>query len=100
MAHGLPVVATAVGGVPEQIQDGATGLLVPPEDPEAIARAIVRLYDDVGLRERLGAAAAAHVRSERTLERQAGGLHRAYLTALNRRFGPPPVRRAAGRRAA
>jgi glycosyltransferase involved in cell wall biosynthesis len=99
MAHGLPVVATAVGGVPEQIRDGATGLLVPPEDPSAMAQAILRLHDDLALRDRLGAAAAAHVRSERTLERQAGGLHRAYLTALNRRFGPPTVRRAAGRAA-
>jgi glycosyltransferase involved in cell wall biosynthesis len=95
MAHGLPVVATAVGGVPEQIRDGETGLLVPPDDPDAIARAVIRLHDDAGLRSRLGSAAAAQVRSERTLARQAGGLHGAYLTALNRRFGPPRVRRAA-----
>ena len=95
MAHGLPVVATAVGGVPEQIRDGETGLLVPPDDPDAIARALIRLHDDAGLRSRLGSAAAAQVRSERTLARQAGGLHGAYLTALNRRFGPPRIRRAA-----
>ncbi len=95
MAHGLPVVATAVGGVPEQIADGESGLLVPTEDPTAIAAAVVRLLDDADLRARLGAAAAARVRSELTLARQAEGLHRAYALALNRRFGPPRVRRAA-----
>jgi glycosyltransferase involved in cell wall biosynthesis len=95
MAHGLPVVATAVGGVPEQIADGETGLLVPAEDPVAIAAAVVRLLDDAELRTRLGAAAAVRVRAERTLGRQAEGLHRAYVLALNRRFGPPRVRRAA-----
>ena len=95
MAHGVPVVATAVGGVPEQIADDETGLLVPSDDPDALAVAVVRLLDDAELRERLGAAAAARVRAERTLARQAEGLHRAYVLALNRRFGPPRVRRAA-----
>jgi hypothetical protein len=55
----------------------------------------VRLHDDPDLCARLGAAGAEHVRREFTLERQASGLHRAYLTALNRRFAPPRVRRAA-----
>ncbi|MGE5590083.1 MAG: glycosyltransferase family 4 protein [Bacillota bacterium] len=43
MAAGVPVAATAVGGVPEAVEDGRTGLLVPPRDPEALAEAMLRL---------------------------------------------------------
>jgi glycosyltransferase involved in cell wall biosynthesis len=54
MAAGLPVVSSAVGGMPESVRDGVTGLLVPPQDPAALAAAIVKLLDDASLRERLG----------------------------------------------
>ena len=56
MAAGLPVVASAVGGIPEIVRDGETGLLVPPGDADALAAALGRLLDDDGLRRRLGAA--------------------------------------------
>jgi len=95
MAAGVPVIATAVGGIPEQIDHLRTGILVPPNDHRAIAAWIVRLHDDPALRRRLGHAAACRARSEFTLAGQAEGLHRAYLTALNSRFGPPVVRRRA-----
>ena len=49
-----PVVATAVGGVPEVVLDGDTGLLVEPGDPEALAAAILRLFHDPELARRLG----------------------------------------------
>jgi glycosyltransferase involved in cell wall biosynthesis len=49
-----PVIATRVGGVSEVVQDSETGLLVPPEDPEALAQAIIQLAQDVPLRDRLG----------------------------------------------
>jgi glycosyltransferase involved in cell wall biosynthesis len=55
MQLGVPVVATDVGGVSEQVVDGDTGLLVPPADPSALARAIGRLLDDAELRERVTA---------------------------------------------
>ncbi len=55
--YGLPAVATAVGGVPDEVSDGATGLLVLPADPEALARAIDRVRTDAALRECLGAEA-------------------------------------------
>ena len=95
MALGVPVIATTVGGIPEQIDHLESGILVRPDDPEAIATWLVRLHDDADLRERLGRSGAERVRREFTLESQAEGLHRAYLTALNRRFAPYPVRRRA-----
>lgn len=54
MGHGVPVVATNVGGLNDAIQDGVTGLLVPP-DPQALAAAVVQLAADKELRKRLGA---------------------------------------------
>ncbi len=57
MAHGRPIVASAVGGIPEAIQDGETGLLVAPGDPKPLAHALDHLLTDSALRDRLGAAA-------------------------------------------
>ncbi len=59
LAFGLPVVATNVGGMPEVLQEGKAGLLLPPGDPEAIARAILRLHDDAALRGDLSRCARA-----------------------------------------
>lgn len=61
MAAGLPVVASAVGGLAESVLPEETGLLVPPDDPEALARALERLLADAGLRERMGRAGGARV---------------------------------------
>jgi glycosyltransferase involved in cell wall biosynthesis len=68
MAAGLPVVATRVGGVPELVVDGETGLLVPPADPRALAAALQRLVDEPELRARLGAAGRARVEERFALE--------------------------------
>jgi glycosyltransferase involved in cell wall biosynthesis len=57
LAGGLPVVASAVGGIPEMIQQGVSGRLVPPDDAEALAAAICLLADDRNLRESMGRAA-------------------------------------------
>jgi glycosyltransferase involved in cell wall biosynthesis len=61
LAMGTPVVATAVGGVPEIIRDGENGLLVPAGDVEAFSAAVVRVLDDDSLRDRLRTNAAASV---------------------------------------
>jgi glycosyltransferase involved in cell wall biosynthesis len=53
---GRPVVATDVGDLGVAVQDGITGLLVPPDDPEALADALLRVLDDDALVDRLGAA--------------------------------------------
>jgi glycosyltransferase involved in cell wall biosynthesis len=68
MACGRPVVATNVGGIPEVVVDGETGLLVPPRDPAAMAAALARLLADRALRERMGAAGLARVRNTFTAE--------------------------------
>jgi glycosyltransferase involved in cell wall biosynthesis len=94
MQAGLPVIASAVGGLPEQVTHLETGVLTPPERPGELADWIVRLHEDPALRARLGAAAAERVRTSFTTERQVQGLHRAYLAALNLRYAPPPVRAA------
>ena len=61
LAVGCPVIATAVGGVPEVVRDGENGLLVPPGDAKALGEAIARFFADDELRARLAAAAPCSV---------------------------------------
>lgn len=61
LSVGVPVVSTAVGGVPEFVTDGENGLLVPAGDAEALAAALTRILEEPGLRERLAAAAQPSV---------------------------------------
>lgn len=69
MATGLPVLATRVSAVPEVVEDGTTGLLVPPADFESLAAAMLRLASDGELRRSLGAAGRERVRKNFALER-------------------------------
>jgi glycosyltransferase involved in cell wall biosynthesis len=80
-SQGLPCIATNVSGIPELIDDGSTGILVPPADPAALAAALARLIGDSALRRELGAAGAARVRRE--FDMGAG------IDALAARFGLP-----------
>jgi glycosyltransferase involved in cell wall biosynthesis len=87
MAAGLPVVASAVGGVPELVRDGETGTLVAPGDPGALAGALGALVADPAQRTRLGAAARTRAEAEFGIEacRQAHvDLYRAALAATDR----------------
>jgi glycosyltransferase involved in cell wall biosynthesis len=59
---GLPVVATAVGGIPEIIAQGRNGMLVPPGDPQALAQAILQLAGNARLRRELGRQGARSAR--------------------------------------
>lgn len=63
MASGRPVIATRVDGIPDAVVDGETGLLVPPDDADALGRALARVLDDPAWAERLGAAGAARARA-------------------------------------
>ena len=68
MAAGLPVIATAVGGVPELVTDKQTGALVPPRDSQALAAAIATIATDPQLRDRLGTASRRRAETEFSLE--------------------------------
>jgi glycosyltransferase involved in cell wall biosynthesis len=68
MAAGLPVVASRVGGLPEQVVHGETGVLAAPGDPEDLAEALARLVADGELRRRLGAAGRARAEQSFDLE--------------------------------
>jgi glycosyltransferase involved in cell wall biosynthesis len=83
MAAGLPVVATAVGGVPEVVAGGETGLLVPPRDSRALAAALVRLAADSETARRLGAAGRARVTTRFSVATQVP-LVEAVLTSVSR----------------
>jgi glycosyltransferase involved in cell wall biosynthesis len=69
MACRRPIVATSAGGIPEIVEDGASGLIVPPRDAASLAKAIVRALRDEPLRRRFGEAGFARVRERFTVER-------------------------------
>ncbi|MBA2299032.1 MAG: glycosyltransferase [Actinobacteria bacterium] len=87
MAAERAIVATRVGGVPDLIEDGVHGLLVPPRDPTALAAAIDTLVDDAALRRRLGAAAGVRQRAEFTIETTVRRLESLYEELLERKRG-------------
>lgn len=71
MACGTPVVATAVGGIPELIDNGVTGFLVPPRNSDAMSAVVSRLLEDADLSSTIGGAAAECARRRFSLDRQA-----------------------------
>jgi glycosyltransferase involved in cell wall biosynthesis len=85
MTCGLPVVTTEVGGVRELVEDEVTGLVVRPEDPDAIAAAVARLLDDPPLAARLGAEGRRRALERYPLEKLADLHARAYEIALAHR---------------
>ena len=68
-ASGLPVVAARSGGAAEAVIENETGLLVPPDDPQALAQALTRLLNDAALRQRLGSAGRRWVENEMNWDR-------------------------------
>jgi glycosyltransferase involved in cell wall biosynthesis len=82
MARAKPVVATDVGGIPEAVVDGVTGLLVPPEQPLRLADALLRLLEDRSERRRMGAAGYARVRQQFTIKAQMAALESLYAELI------------------
>jgi glycosyltransferase involved in cell wall biosynthesis len=85
MASGLPLIATPVGDVPSVVLDGRTGIMVPSEDPEMLASAIVALLRDSAERERLGTAARKLIEDEFSATRMTADYLRVYEMSTARR---------------
>lgn len=81
MLMGKPVIGTAIGGIPEQIKDGVTGVLVAPGSPEALAAAVLDLLNDREKAGRLGRAAMEETRRGYAPEAQARALSEIYVDA-------------------
>lgn len=82
MATGLPVVATRVGGTPALVEDGRSGLLVPPDSPEALARAILKLLRAPVVAAEMGAQARSRVLTEFGIDRMLERMDTFYCQAL------------------
>lgn len=83
MASGCPVVATRTGAIPESIQDGVTGILVPPRDAEGAARAILKFLKDDALRLKMGRAGRKRVEDHFSLEQWVSKTIELYEKAIN-----------------
>ena len=82
MAMGKPVVATCVGGLPEVVDEGKTGLLVPPGDVSALSKAIVSLFHDPAGREHMSACGRERARQYFNIEKTLAGMEQIYETVL------------------
>jgi glycosyltransferase involved in cell wall biosynthesis len=91
LAARLPVVATAVGGVADVVEDGVDGFLVPRGDVEALAERLAQLAGDPELRERMGAAGAARIPSRYAVERLIDDVDELYRALLAEAGLAPPV---------
>jgi glycosyltransferase involved in cell wall biosynthesis len=91
MASGLPVVASAVGGIVEVVENGHTGLLVPPGEPDRLADALGHLMSNAAMGARLGAAGRARVGSRYSFDRMVDSFESLYVNELTRR-GVIPAR--------
>jgi glycosyltransferase involved in cell wall biosynthesis len=93
MAMGKPVIATAVGGIPEIVTSGVNGLLIPPEDPAALAKALVQLLGDPESARGLGEKGRRLVEREYTVEKMAEKVYRVYQEVYERKQKNLPEKR-------
>jgi len=93
MAAGKPVIATRVGGNPEAVADGETGILVPPRDAGALARSMCQLLEDREAARRMGHAARQRVETEFSVEAMVRRTEQLYTTLLDARCGDGRTRR-------
>lgn len=85
MAQGLPVVATSVGGLPELVEEGATGYLVPPSDAEALARGLRTLIVDTKRRQEMGMAGCRRAHEQFSVDRMVAQVAAIYRSLLAER---------------
>jgi glycosyltransferase involved in cell wall biosynthesis len=91
MAAGKAVVATNVGGIPEAVADGETGILVPPRDPAALAKALLSLLTNPDRARRMGTAGRGRVTAMFTIDRMISSVERAYEALLANNAGKRPA---------
>jgi glycosyltransferase involved in cell wall biosynthesis len=84
MACAKAVIGTRTGGIPEVIDDGVTGMLVPPHDPKALAAAIIELLQNREKRDRMGRAGLVRVRERFTVERMVAETRATYARITSR----------------
>ncbi len=87
MSAELPVVGTRVGGLPELIEDGVTGIIVEPKNPRALADALITLLENESLRNSMGKKAREKVLDCHTIDRMIADTQRVMIEALNERCG-------------
>jgi glycosyltransferase involved in cell wall biosynthesis len=85
MQSGVPIVGSAVGGIPDQVRHNVNGLLVPPGDATALARAIERLAADPAQARRLGEAGRRRCAAEFSFAAMAAAVETTYRQAIARR---------------
>lgn len=94
MSAGLPVVATSVGGVPEIVLDGETGLIVPPGDAAALERAIRSLIENPATARKMGEAGRSRYETYFTPEKVAGMIGRLIARVVEQASAGRPIRAA------
>jgi len=93
MASGVPIVATKCGAIPEVVADGETGILVPPEDPQAIAEAVIYLLKNPRLRKKMGSAGRKRVKEMFTVERMVAQYEELYERLLAEKTGRKSIKK-------
>ncbi|MBI4795527.1 MAG: glycosyltransferase family 4 protein [Deltaproteobacteria bacterium] len=87
MAAGLPVIVSAVGGLPEIVRHEENGLLIPPKDPQALARSLARLLENPDLARSLGQKAQEHIKEKYSLERMGRVANESYDEQVKKKLG-------------
>jgi len=85
MAHGIPVIATTVGAIPEVITDGEQGFLIEPGDVQALTECMLKLSNDPELRKTMGLAARRRVEEEFSIDTMVERVMAVYREVLNER---------------
>jgi glycosyltransferase involved in cell wall biosynthesis len=84
MSNRMSIIATEVGGIPEVIENGKEGILIPPEDPEALAQAVIKLLEDRKLRIELGLNAYKKVKEKYSIEVYTKNIFDLYKSLINK----------------
>jgi glycosyltransferase involved in cell wall biosynthesis len=89
MAMGKPIIATRIDGIVEQISDGEEGILVPPGDPDALAKAIIRVLTDTKSGKTMGVAGRKKVEQEFSVEKMVSETEKVYMSLLKGNYSIP-----------